>query len=253
LNALSGGKRVTDLNYVDEPDPAYALEADDDEPAEQTKPMRPVSRWLVRALILFMAGQTANAALAAGYFLADRAIAQGYDPDAGFLQLLSAASPIVWIGFVATLAVAGVCYLRFIYRAVANARKFSSRYMPDSPIGSVIWHFVPGLSLVKPYQIMRRVWIRSHNRASDDGEGPPAGGAWWMTWLVLNLAGACTAFLQNTGAETEEQAAAILNQISVVNVIGSLAGIASAIFLIPIVKGVAEAQDFPEQAKVFDD
>jgi hypothetical protein len=251
------GTSLADPIYIDEPDPAYALEADDDEPAqaeEPVKPMRPVHRWLVRALILFMAGQAVNMAFAASDYVAYYGVIDAESfPPSDMMLLLNTASPIVQAVYYATTAIAGVAYLWFIYRAVANVRKFSPRYLPDSPGGSVVWHFVPGLSLIKPYRIMRVVWIRSHNGPRDDGDGPPLGAAWWTCWLILTFAGAFTSFSWNIQPATNANAAGLANLLDIVNIIGSLAGIASALLLMPIIRSVAEAQDFTEVAKVFED
>jgi hypothetical protein len=100
---------------------------------------------------------------------------------------------------------------------------------------------------------MRVVWIRSHNGPRDDGEGPPLGAAWWTCWLILTFAGAYTSFSQNIQLATNADAAALANMLDIVNIIGSLAGIASAMLLMPIIKSIAEAQDFTEVAKVFED
>jgi hypothetical protein len=248
---------LADPIYIDEPDPAYALDADDDEPpeaAEPVKPMRPVHRWLVRALILFMIGQAVNVAFAASDYVAyDGIVDAGSFPQTDMMRLLDVASPIVLAVYYATLAIAGLAYLRFIYRAVANVKKFSSRYLPDSPGGSVVWHFVPGLSLIKPYRIMRVVWIRSHNGPRDDGDGPPLGSAWWTCWLILTFAGAFASFSWNSQPATNADAAGLANMLDIVTIIGSLAGIASALLLMPIIRSITEAQDFTEVAKVFED
>jgi hypothetical protein len=248
---------LADPIYIDEPDPAYALEADDDEPAEAeepVKPMRPVHRWLVWALILFMAGQGVNVAFAASDYVAYYGVVDAESfPQTDMMRLLDAASPVVQIIYYATMVIAGLAYLRFIYRAVANVKKFSTRYLPDSPAGSVVWHFVPGISLIKPYRIMRVVWIRSHNGPRDDGDGPPLGAAWWTCWLILTFAGAFTSLSRNIQPAMAANAAGLANMLDIVNIIGSLAGVASAMLLMPIIRSIAEAQDFTEVAKVFDD
>jgi hypothetical protein len=135
------GASVADPIYIDEPDPAYALEAEDyDEPAEAVepvKPMKPVYRWLVWALALFMIGQAVNLVFAASDYVAyDGVIDAESFPQTDMMRLLNAASPIVQGVYYATLAIAGLAYLRFIYRAVANVKKFSPRYLSDTPGGS---------------------------------------------------------------------------------------------------------------------
>jgi hypothetical protein len=246
---------VSEPFHPGEPDPAYALDADDDEDLpEPVKPLVALHRWLVRALILFMIGQAANAAYAATDLVAYQGIVDtAAAPANDLMHALNVASPYVAGVYFGTLAIAGACYLRFIYRAVANVKKFSARYLSDSPLGSVIWHFVPGLSLIKPYRIMRVVWIRSHGGPSDDGDGPPTGAVWWISWLILTFAGGYASFTQNFSPETNVAAADLANRLDVVNIIGSLGGIASALLLMPITRGIAQAQDFVETSKVFED
>lgn len=95
----------------------------------------------------------------------------------GILQFLVFVVSAVWI-------------LRWIYRASCNARELGAAGMQFSPRQSVMWYFVPGLNLWKPYQAMKEIWQASE-RPHDWRTGPAPGllVGWWILWLLSSSAG----------------------------------------------------------------
>src|SRR5262249_38854180 len=157
--------------------------------------------------------------------------------------------------FIATLVLAAACYFRFIYRAMANLKKYSSRHIQGTPLGSIVWHFVPGIGWIKPYSIMRLLWVRSHNPVNRNAEPSPPGalGSWWLLWLGVNLAAGYSALLQNGLSDPYEDQAGILRTMSIANIFSSLCAIASSLLLLPIAKEITDAQDIIEKADAFKD
>ena len=74
---------------------------------------------------------------------------------------------------VVSTVVTGVVVLKWIYRADANIQRRS----PDvtiTPLWSILFYFVPVLSLWKPFRAMREIWQASHDPANWSRSRPPA-------------------------------------------------------------------------------
>jgi len=245
--------RLTDDTL--EPHDALPYDPDEDrEEAEPTKPLRPLLRVLRWAIGAFIVGQGANAAVAAAALYMFAPADDGPAPfwNAGALK---PAEAVVSVVFIATLIFAAACYFRFVYRAMANLRTFSARHIQDSPLGSVVWHFVPGIGWIKPYSIMRLLWVRSHNPSNRAEEPSPPGalGGWWLLWLGVNLTALYSAALQRGMYDPYSDQAAILRAMYIANILSSLFAIPSALLLLPIVNDITDAQDIIEKAEVFKD
>jgi hypothetical protein len=243
--------RLTDDTLEPHALPYDPREGDSEEPAEPTKPLRPLLRMLRWAIGAFIVGQAANAAIAAAYVMnlisTDAALAP--------IPALGPLDSVVAIVFIATLVFAAACYFRFVYRAMANLKKFSTRHIQDSPLGSVIWHFVPGIGWIKPYSIMRLLWVRSHNPASRGEEPSPPGalGGWWLLWLGVNLTAGYSALQQQLMYDPYVDPTGILRNMHIANILSSLCAIASALLLLPTVTDITDAQDIIEKADAFKD
>ncbi|HEV7691957.1 MAG TPA: DUF4328 domain-containing protein [Hyphomonadaceae bacterium] len=235
-----------------QPDNALPYDPDEDrEEAEPTKPLRPVLRLLRWAIGAFIIGQAANAAIAAAYVM--NLVPTDIAPAP--ISALGPLDSIVAVVFSATLVFAAACYFRFIYRAMANLKKYSERHIQDSPLGSVVWHFVPGIGWIKPYSIMRLLWVRSHNPASRGEEPSPPGalGGWWLLWLGVNITALYSAALQQGAYDPDTDPAVVLRAMSIASILSSLCAIASSLLLLPVVKDITDAQDIIEKAEAFRD
>ena len=229
-------------------------EEDQDEPSEPTKPLRPVLRVLRWAIGAFIVGQAANAAVGVASVIMLTPQQDGSMP-AWNSDAFAPVETAVSVLFIATLVVAAACYFRFIYRAMDNLKKYSSRHIQGTPLGSVVWHFVPGVGWIKPYSIMRLLWVRSHNPVNRNAEPSPPGslGGWWLLWLGVNLAAGYSALQQQRIPDTYEEETAILQSMYIANIVSSLCAVASSLLLLPIVKEITDAQDIIEKADAFKD
>ena len=95
--------------------------------------------------------------------------------------------------FVATVVV----FLTWLHRAYKNLRAFGVRteMSPGWAVGN--W-FIPFLNLVRPYQSVKELWIKSDPAVDfTNGFAQPGAGAratslvgfWWFAWLFANFAG----------------------------------------------------------------
>jgi hypothetical protein len=88
-------------------------------------------------------------------------------------------------------AAALVAFLMWLHRAVSNASRLGSRSMEFSPAWAVGWFFVPFANLVKPFQVLKELWLESDlcwtSDRRPDGSSPahfPLIPVWWGLWLV---------------------------------------------------------------------
>jgi hypothetical protein len=243
--------RLTDDTLSPDDALPYDPDKDREEAIEPTRPLRPRLRLLRWGIAVLIAGQAANALIAAAYLVLLMP-SDGAPPPTW--QLGPIAIVVAWV-FIATLVIGAACYFAFVYRAMANLRKFSARHIQDSPLGAIIWHFVPGIGWIKPYSIMRLLWVRSHNPASRGEEPSPPGalGGWWLLWLGVNLTAGYSALQQQLMYDPYVDPTGILRNMHIANILSSLCAIASALLLLPTVTDITDAQDIIEKADAFKD
>lgn len=86
------------------------------------------------------------------------------------------------------LIVAAVYYCMWVYRSVKAVSAMSKRPFPFSAGAAVGYHFIPVLSLFKPYQVMKGVFEWSTPRAEKlTSKTNTLLGVWWATWIGSNI------------------------------------------------------------------
>ena len=108
---------------------------------------------------------------------------------AGLALLVMAGAGFVELA--AYIAIA-VLFLRFLYKAVQQARGFATPYSYVSPGWAVGYWFIPFINLYRPYETVKHLFKACAAEAG--GEAKPAAGdqllgAWWAMFLVANVAG----------------------------------------------------------------
>jgi hypothetical protein len=120
---------------------------------------------------------------------------------------------------------------RFTYRAMKNLYTVRSPVPDMSPIGTVLWYFVPFANLVKPSQGVHEIYTGSYEEA-----GLPVKSGmvsrWWGAWVVGLIAGVVS---NSRFSSTEVVFGAVM--ISVVS------GAIAALLLRGIIRDIAEAQE----------
>ena len=86
-----------------------------------------------------------------------------------------------------------ICWLVWMHRAYSNLRLMGTTETNYSPGWSVGYWFVPIMSLFRPYQLTKELWLRS---ARSNAQQPTAEIApptilslWWGVWIVSGLFG----------------------------------------------------------------
>jgi hypothetical protein len=95
----------------------------------------------------------------------------------------------VWLGGI-------VVFLVWIYKAYKNLEPLQASGLSHSPGWAVGWWFIPFANLVKPYQVMKEIWVESDPEYESELaflpttlSAPAIMGLWWATFLAGNILG----------------------------------------------------------------
>jgi hypothetical protein len=111
-------------------------------------------------------------------------LGEGLDAAVELHDLVEALQALAFIAAV-------VAWLTWSARAYGNLRLFGTRQARHTTAWVLGAWFVPFANLVKPYQVVKELWVRSRDgnatkEASDDaGTGLLAG--WWAAWIAMNV------------------------------------------------------------------
>ncbi len=113
----------------------------------------------------------------------------------------------------AGLLLAGIAFVMWTYRVVANARVFAEDEMPFTPSEAAWSWFIPIVNLVRPYQVMRAV-----ERSALPVGGSPSSlvSSWWAAYLgrlVLQSGVAMATTSMDEGARTAGALASIAAEL----------------------------------------
>lgn len=130
---------------------------------------------------------------------------------------------------------AGIVYLTWVYRAVANLPALGSMNVRFTPAGAVWGHIIPFLNLVRGHQVMSTIWRESQPPAiGENGFYLPRSASivswWWGLFLAMTLGDRVIAAWSKTLSGIED-VRAFLTFALAVDVVTMVAG---ALFLVMI-------------------
>lgn len=87
-----------------------------------------------------------------------------------------------------------VFFLIWEYRVYSNLSALMAQNLEFSPGWAVGWWFIPFANLVKPFQVMREIWVESDPEyeaefgfLSSNLSAPTIMGFWWAFWLLYGF------------------------------------------------------------------
>lgn len=109
----------------------------------------------------------------------------GVRDDGGYLELLFGLNALA---FLAILLISTVISMCWIYGASRNAHMLRPGGLASTPGWAVGWFFVPVMSLFKPYETIRDIWIASQGQVNGRyTKGSRLIAAWWVLFIIGNL------------------------------------------------------------------
>lgn len=156
----------------------------------------------------------------------------------------SAIARLQLVAFVLT----GIVWLFWLYRAYSTLTVLGTRKSRFTPGWAVGYWFIPFVNLVRPYQIVVDLWLRSASlNATDSVEHlprPALVGWWWAVYLLTGAAGRLYASFSRL-AESVSQ----LITVTDIGMVGDAIGIVAAVLAIGIVRKIDRLQQrFEPQA-----
>ncbi len=89
-----------------------------------------------------------------------------------------------------------VFFLIWQYRAFNNLSALNAQNLEFSPGWALGWWFIPFANFVKPFQVMRELWVGSDPEFDPDfgffssvASAPTIMGFWWGAWILTNITG----------------------------------------------------------------
>ena len=141
----------------------------------------------------------------------------------------------------AALVGTGIIWLVWLRRAYRNLALVGSKRSRFTTRQAVGYWFIPLVNLVRAYQVMKDLWLRSESMndrdAYDDLPAPPLLSGWWgmsLAWGLLEPVVAATARNARTALE--------LTNVTDVALVGSVVGIVAMVLAIRVVRGIDQRQ-----------
>jgi hypothetical protein len=147
------------------------------------------------------------------------------------------------IGIVQLVAfiVTAIVWLVWLSRAYSNLGAVGTRKSRFTPGWAVGYWFVPFVNLVRPYQIILDLWLRSERLNVDDSVAnlprPAIISWWWGVYLLSGFAGRMFASLARDAKTLPE-----LINVTIIGVVVDAIGIVAALLAVTVVRGIDERQ-----------
>ena len=172
---------------------------------------------------------------------AELRVAADDSPLSGVAAGTDARQPAIAKLKLAALVGTGVLWLLWLRQAYRNLALVGSKRSRFTTRQAVGYWFIPLVNLVRAYQVMKDLWLRSESMndrdAYDDLPAPTLLSSWWgasLTWGALEEVVAATA----GGARTPLDP----TNVTDVALIGSVVGIVAAVLAISVVRGIDQRQ-----------
>jgi uncharacterized protein DUF4328 len=141
----------------------------------------------------------------------------------------------------AALVGAAVCWLAWLHRAYGNLTLVGSKRSRFGRGQALGYWFIPFLNLVRPFQVMKDLWLRSASMNDRDGyDDLPAPGrlsAWWGVSLAKGVSALAVVALAPDARIPGE-----LIDIADVALVGKLVGLVATVLAIAVVLGIDRRQ-----------
>jgi hypothetical protein len=157
-------------------------------------PTKGLARWITYIFIgnaLFEVAFSAAMLVVAPYLDAEPEFAT--DEEFNQFMMVAGVIGVAALAMVLVHIVGVVLFCKWTWRSVNNAYALGAQGMENTPGWSVGYHFIPILSLFKPYQAIKETYLASSPEADardwKQGAAPGFLLAWWLFWIFSIIAG----------------------------------------------------------------
>lgn len=152
--------------------------------------LSPLWRWLRRLLIAYLVLSIVHLiVLLVRAALLARLVSGSLSPIESIVYIASGLLiSVTWLALIVTFMWCAFLWLKLGYRAMRNLRDADASGLTISPVGTVVWWFVPIAWYWKPLQAVRQIWRASNDAARPDTVSVPRQiGWWWAFWLAGSI------------------------------------------------------------------
>ena len=149
---------------------------------------------------------------------------------------------IIAIIYLVTYIISGVTFIRWFRRAYYNLHLKAETLSFTEGWAAGSW-FVPFISLYRPKQIMKELYVETQNLLTTKQENSTVNlntqfiGWWWALWLIASFLGQFV-FRYSQKAESLEE----LTTVTIASIIASIIGIPLALITVKIIKDYTEIE-----------
>lgn len=227
----------------------------------QAKPLTGAHALLRAAIFIYLAMQTA-ALLALGGMMYILFIFQsGGDVTGEMGNMLGTvanfASVYLPIGAIVVLVGCVIAYSIFVYRGMKNLHLSGARTITTSPGWAVGWSFIPFANIGMIFNVMRQIWVGSHDPVAGKYNPPFTIVLWWGCWIASGVVGRISDTLAPKDGDlsfldpSEFFGAFMPN--AVCGAISGALSIISCFCLMAIIKQITAAQESLRSTAAFDE
>lgn len=190
----------------------------------------PQSKWLQRSLLALLVVELLS--LVSSFMQLDLLSNPPYDVAAA--ESNDRRESIMGVTFLAVYLFTVVVFARWIISSHKTVRALGAEGMTITPGWAVGYYFIPFINLVRPYAAMKELWCASVDpRHAATQFAPPLLPAWWALWIFNGILGQII-WRMSMNAEDLDS----LKTLTVVNIIGSICGVALSFVALKLVKGI---------------
>jgi hypothetical protein len=190
----------------------------------------PQSKWLQRSLIALMVVETLALVSSAMQF--NLLSNPPYSMEAA--EANDRRESIMGVTFLVAYFLTTVVFARWIIASHKTVRALGAEGMTITPGWAVGYYFIPFVNLVRPYTAMKELWCASMEPQNATSQfSPPVLPGWWALWIINGVLGQII-WRMSMNAESIDS----LKTLTVVNIIGSICGVALSFVALKLVKGI---------------
>lgn len=229
--------------------------------SRQAKPLGSRLNMLRAAVFAYMALQIGAMLILVGMLYVFQQLEIGADPADEMLATignlvgsagtyLQPASIVIYLGCV-------ISYLMFVHRGMNNLHLSGARSVTITPGWAVGWSFIPFANLIMVFNVMREIWVGSHDPVTGKYNPPATIIIWWVTYIAFNITSRISDAMVPRDSDLQfmdpaQYFSAFLPTASIGLISGTFL-VVSCFCLLSIVKQITAAQESLRNTSAFDE
>ncbi len=215
----------------------------------KAKPLSGPHVRLSLAILLYVLLEVAVISVILGSFYLFSQIGAGADLDTPMIvtmaQYIGMASQFLPIAAGVTMIICVIVYSLFVYRAMSNLHLSNAREATITPGMAVGWSFIPFANLGMIYNVMKQIWVASHDPDKGSYSPPITLPLWWGGWITSSILGRISDSMIGSRLENADPSEflSIYTAPAILGVVAGAISIVSCLLLLRSIKQITTAQE----------